>query len=329
MKAALIGCTILGGLAIVSAPLERIRKDGETDQSYAGLEAHESQAGATLLGQFRTNISSWLWLKTDLYLHNGVEMRPQTQAEIDAGEQAVKDGDGWHEAIGDKERLVTSIPGANHDFRGVFGDIDREINAYTNMEGHVHNSTETALPLFRLMTWIDPHFSAGWTTGAMAIFGSHRPDSVDRAIDFLREGWQANPRSIAIRGDLARLLALRKGETDEAIRILESATNDAWDRRLELSEEERDGAIDCYRWLALLLADRGRIEASKQVASAGLKVALDDPVLERLSHPIPALLVPEKGKAATPADNPAAALKADAEAGDDHHDHEGHHDHAD
>src|SRR5579864_179950 len=47
----------------------------------AGLQAHETHASASLLGQFRTSFSSWLWFRTDLYLHNGVEMRQMTDDE--------------------------------------------------------------------------------------------------------------------------------------------------------------------------------------------------------------------------------------------------------
>src|SRR5262245_38227364 len=39
----------------------------------AGLDAHETNAAASVIGQFRTTTTGWLWLRTDLYLHNGVE----------------------------------------------------------------------------------------------------------------------------------------------------------------------------------------------------------------------------------------------------------------
>src|SRR5688500_7510109 len=61
----------------------------------AGLDAHETNASASLLGQFRSSASAWLWLRTDLYLHNGVEMRPMTEWEKKSGVQnhgAAEDG---------------------------------------------------------------------------------------------------------------------------------------------------------------------------------------------------------------------------------------------
>ena len=51
----------------------------------AGLEAGEQAAGASLLGQFRSSASSSLYQRTDLYLHGGVELRPMTEGEKQAG----------------------------------------------------------------------------------------------------------------------------------------------------------------------------------------------------------------------------------------------------
>ena len=38
--------------------------------------------------------------------------------------------------------------------------------AYQAMANHKHNDPTAAMPMFRLMTWLDPTFVPGWTTGA-------------------------------------------------------------------------------------------------------------------------------------------------------------------
>src|SRR5579862_5427951 len=73
------------------------------------LDVGENSSTASLVGQFRTTASSWLWLRADLYLHNGVEMRPESESERRRGiavEKAKDDGNAkLHE-----DNEITAVP---------------------------------------------------------------------------------------------------------------------------------------------------------------------------------------------------------------------------
>lgn len=270
-------------LGVAGRAVQSVAETAGNPSRRSGLNAHESQAGASLLGQFRTNASAWLWLKADLYLHNGVETRPMTDAEAAAGEESIRDGDGWHESVGDPSRLVTTVPDARRDFRGILGSLERETQAFRDLQGHTHREASESLPLFRLMTWLDPGFVPGWTTGAMILAGE--PKGTDLAIRFLTEGLASNPQSIAIRVDLARLHLAARGDARTAIRILERGAALADADWKSLDEDDREAVVDCFRWLALALREAGRIEAAGEAAERGLAYSRNDPVLSRLARP--------------------------------------------
>ncbi len=91
---ALVPVLIICALAVASGfTVSDVREEAKPKGRYAGLEAHETHASASLLGQFRTSVSGWLWLRTDLYLHNGVAMRPLTDQEIASGRTGVGSSD--------------------------------------------------------------------------------------------------------------------------------------------------------------------------------------------------------------------------------------------
>lgn len=260
----------------------------EVESDSASVDVHESSGAASLFGQFRTNTSSWLWLRTDLYLHNGVEMRPLTDAERRGGKEAesAHGDDGLHE----RDDLVTVIPGREHDFRGIFGDIERATTAYKPMKNHTHNDPVQALPLFRLMTWIDPKFLRGWLVGASVLA---RVDHAE-AERYLRDGLRENPTSIALHAELG---ALEAGKSKDYIAALTY-----FDRALALGEkrfaqgvpdpesDEAQGMLSALQWASLCyreLAESGRQldfdpkARMRAVASYGLALFPDDPVLLR------------------------------------------------
>ncbi len=263
----------------------------------AGLEAHETHAGASLLGQFRTSTSSWLWLKTDLYLHNGVELRAQTDAEIAAGEEQIHDADGWHDAIGDEVRHVTAIPAKNSDPRGFFGDIERATQSFSDMHGHTHIDPKSALPLYRLMTWLDPQFLPGWTIGATVLANERKDSAVATAIEYLNEGLNENTQSIALRVEIARLKITRQRDFKGGIPILREASNLAQVADFDPNSEDGESALDAFRWLALSLREIGEFQESIDSAIRGLELFANDPVLMRMANPAPGIWIPESQKA--------------------------------
>lgn len=278
-------------MIVCGLQVDAVRRVEPTISSRIGLNAHETHAGASLLGQFRTSFSTWLWLKTDLYLHNGVEMRVLTERELEGGSRAIRDGDGWHQAIGDEQSMTTVVPDAASDFRGVLGDVERAVQAYKPMEGHIHNDPRSALPLFRLMTLVDPQFIPGWTTGAMVLASDRNQSSTSAALAYLRSGLEENPGSVAIRTELARLMISRNRDLRGAIPILREGVHLATKNYADFSEDEQEACVDCFRWLSLCLAETGGTTESIQNAQLGLDTVGDDAVLKRLANPEPIIFI--------------------------------------
>lgn len=306
------------GLGIATYFTDAVMTELQPVETPAGLEAHETNAGASLLGQFRTNFSSWLWLRTDLYLHNGVEMRVLSDSEMKAGQSGVGTGDKKH--WDDESKLVTVIPPKERDFRGIFGDIERATSAFKEMKGHDHNEPQKALPLFRLMTWLDPRFIPGWTIGAN-VLGREKNGGFDRAVAHLQEGLASNPGNVEIMGDLGVLFAgSDKREFATALTYFEPIVRKKHDLT-KLSEEEADALLSAFRWTAMCYRETGRREDQVNCARYGLMFFKDDQVLERLSH-VPSLLVNPNRRAKDP-----EPINVDSISADQDHEHAHDHDH--
>lgn len=320
MKTAPLAIGLLAGSGLFASTL---RGEIEVPKNHAGLNAHETHASATLLGQFRTSVSSWLWLRTDLYLHNGVEMRQLTESERKRGIQGVGNSEHGQDALHDDSSIVTVVPSKERDFRGFFGDIERATKAYKRMEGHDHNDPKSALPLFRLMTWIDPQFIPGWTTGATVLGRERSEASIDMGIDLLKEGLQHNPNSPSILSELGRFYASKKGDFAKALPYLRRAAELKVDP-VKLDEIEADGLTSAYRWLCLSYRELGRAGDMHRIARQGLQLFPDDPVLLRCAADTPYIFT-EKGQREWIQQTIAAS-----EAHEDHdhdHDHDQDHDH--
>jgi tetratricopeptide (TPR) repeat protein len=274
-----------------------LREETNPQTEVGNLEIAESNAGASLFGEFRTSTAAWLYLRADRYLHNGVEMRALSEAERKAGRQGVG-GDEDHRHASDKlhddASIVTVIPSRERDYRGVFGDIERATSAYRGMHGHEHNDPQTVMPLFRLATWVDPRFITGWCLGAMVIAREERPDAVDRAIAYLKEGLRENPKSIEILTQLGSLHVARKADIPEGLRWLEKAREIARARKRARTKSEFEAGIECYRWLALVYQHEKRTADQYAAAAEGLERFSDDKVLLRLARPGSAGVPPAK-----------------------------------
>lgn len=259
--------------------------DGTIHPKRGSQEArhHEDQAGVSLLGQFRTTVNSWLWLRTDLYLHNGVEMRKLTDAEIRAGVHGAHNEDRDDDALCEDGVMQTVVPPAERDFRGMFGEIERGTSAYQDMGQHEHNDPKSALPLFRLMTWLDPQFVPAWVLGSSILKRDRNSHATAEAERFLRQGLYENPGSISMQTALAELLITRKKDLEGAKRYLREAIRLGYQSRGKLDEDESESLNDAFRWLALCERDLGRIEEENRIAQAGLKIFPDDIALQRLA----------------------------------------------
>lgn len=293
MKNPLLPIIAIGTLGAAGMSVSGLKETVHPPEPPAGLDAHETHGSTTILGQFRTSASSWLWLRADLYLHNGVEMRQLTEGELKSGHKGVGTSD---QLMGDESTVVTTIPTKERDFRGIFGDVERAVSAFRDMKNHEHNDPEQSLPLFRLMTWVDPQFITGWQVGGAVMARGRNEVATNKALAFLGEGLEQNPESIVLRTEIARLKITRQKKLEEAIEILSGALKIAADKLDKLAENDKAALQDAFRWLALCYRNTGRYKLMRTTALMGLKVFQEDEVLGHLTTYAPSILTEEGAK---------------------------------
>jgi hypothetical protein len=257
-----------------------------------GLQAHDSHASASLLGQFRTNVSAWLYLRTDLYLHNGVEMRPLSEQELKAGKKGVGSSGNEKERLHDDSKIVTIIPPQKYDFRGILGDVERTVGSYKDMTGHSHNNPTSSLPLFRLMTALDPQFVQGWTTGGFIVLWDRKKGCVEKSLAFLQEGLQHNPQSIDILTQIAYChlrdmsdIGYGGRHFDRALPYMLQARDAGVENFKVLTEREQEALLENYRRLSVSFRELGKYPEMESASREGLQFFPEDgPLTMRLQE---------------------------------------------
>ncbi len=165
-----------------------LRQYVQEPDTFGTQKVYARKAVTSLLGEFRGSLAGFLYNRGHEYLHGGVLMRATTDSEAMQGAGANSEGE------------VCAIPDAAHDYRGIWGDIERDTSPFTHF--HRDRARVQLLPLYRLMTWSDPHFIEGYSLGSYLVFSCATDRPLERAMDFLREGVDNNPNSYVLHGDL-------------------------------------------------------------------------------------------------------------------------------
>jgi hypothetical protein len=269
--------TTLAGSGFLALRIEP-QVNVSTGLSATAQEKLDQSASASLFGQFRSSMADFLWLKVDKYTHSGVDLRGLTDQEKQTkNADQVSSGDGGKEK-GNREHRgdeTTVIPSAKRDWRGFYGDLEREVQPYADMEHHEHRDPKESLPLFRLMTWSNPHFIPGYTVGAAMIARDH--SKLDDSIAFLKEGMVNNPDSIEIASDLGAVLTNKKRDYIPALAYLKQAVESGNKRDLStMSDDEKEAYQAAYRWIVLNRREAKDPVAARAAAETGLKLFPDD-----------------------------------------------------
>lgn len=267
------------GLAFAGTLAQRV--EPEVKMSTEGMSATQQEkldkmASASLFGQFRSSMADFLWLKVDKYLHSGVELRGLTPLEQEKQNADKVTSQGAWKHRGE----TTVIPSAERDWRGVFGNVEREVHPYKDMVNHSHRDPKEALPLFRLMTWSNPHFIAGYVVGSSMI--AQEKSKTGEAITFLEEGLRNNPQNLEIETALGQMLTAKTKEYDKAVPHLIHALQIAGMRdHKTFTEDEEEAFQDSFRWLVLNRREAGDFASARKVAHEGLKFFPKDVVCNR------------------------------------------------
>jgi hypothetical protein len=228
----------------------------------------------SLAGQFQTSAVGHLWTYTEVYLQNGLKLRKMTGDEIREYKLDPTQNHG-----------IPIIPTRRKDFRGIMGDVERAVTAWDPRQASHRNDPKQTMPLFRLMTWMDPFFVEAWTSGAMIINLGQTKETTARAKEFLLEGLRNNPDSVDIPNMYAMLCIRSDRDYTAAEKYLKLAIENGRKRSDALPEAEELAFQSAYRWLALVFRNTGQTSKMMEVAEEGLMHFPDDLVLPTTIRP--------------------------------------------
>ncbi len=281
---------------------EASRRDSQT-----AIERRNRTAIAAILGGVRTSMADMMFVKTEVYMHNGVAYMPHLNMDAlsQRGEVVADDHDGHDdhdEEAYDPEFPPTVIPTAGKDFRGIVGELERRVRPWDDPDRpHIHTSGIELLPWYRMMTISDPTNVRAYQIGAWWLKGP-KPEE---ALGFLKEGIANNPRAFQLpylAGQIAAKLAKgENGETDsartaEAWEFFDAATAlmmkerpEGYDRDhpenfpgwSEYKEEDARGAV---RFAVYFERDHGSRDAAIEKAVRYSEFFGGDGVLDRLAR---------------------------------------------
>jgi len=252
--------TLAGMISNTAAPAV------STTEGFGSEELHRASHSMpmTLLGQFRTNLSAYLWLKTTEYLHGGITYRPFTSKERDVGmreHKASVGGFAEHDCGG-----PTLIPAKESDWRGIFGDIERNMQPYRPGKA-CHDDPQELIPWYRVQTIINPLDINAYVT--CAFFLGDFSKKPRKALAFLEDGIRKNPKSPVLHQAAGQLHFEKWKAYDEAIPYLQKATSLA--KEIPERDEKQEKAFgDAYYFLAQAYWKKGDLDAALRTAEQGM-----------------------------------------------------------
>lgn len=239
--------------------------------TFGAQKIYDQKAVTSLLGEFRGTLAGVLYARAQEYLHGGVWMRPITEAEAASGMETYD------------ANKVGVIPDAAHDHRGIWGDIERDTAPFT----HVHRDRDRVqlLPLFRLMTWSDPHFIEGYSLGAYLVFCCAPNRRLERTLEFLQEGVDNNPDSYLLHSELGQYQlnsmhnpSLAQQHFLMAAQAVERIPREQWSK---MDDPDREEAERAWEYLVLTFRRQGDRQSELAWARRGLKCFPDSMTLHR------------------------------------------------
>lgn len=195
----------------------RVYSTGDGFENQEIIAERNSNAFAVLLGEFRTNLSDMLFIKTERYLHGGIGYMPHLNLDKMAQSGEIEDkSDSASEPEPDEEHhddhaspyeeddhddggiAATIIPDEETDFRGFIGDLHRRVKPWQDPSlDHVHSSGEELLPWYRVMTLSDPYNVRAYLIGGWWLKTKIKDDEkyAQEALNYVQEGWENNPKA--------------------------------------------------------------------------------------------------------------------------------------
>ena len=256
----LISAILAGGLASRLTPVLA------TPEGFGSEELHHAShtMPMSIFGQFRTNLSAYMWLKTTEYLHGGITYRPHSRAERERGMRGHKASVGGfaeHDCGG-----PTMIPSKESDWRGMLGDLERNLQPYRPGPAR-HGDPEQLIPWYRIQTIINPLDINAYVT--CAFFLADFSKKSDKALAFLEEGIKNNPDSPVLHEAAGRLYFEKWKNYDEAIPYLQRAI--AVGKEISDRDKKQEKAFnDAYLFLARAYRKKGDLDSALRISEQGM-----------------------------------------------------------
>lgn len=238
----------------------------ETTEGFGSEELHHASHSMpmTLLGQFRTNLDAYLWLKTVDYLHAGITYRPFTKSERQKGMRTHKHDTGGfaeHECGG-----PTLIPPEEQDWRGIFGDLERNLQPYRPGKAR-HADPQELIPWYRIQIMINPFDVNAYAT--CAFFLTDFAKKPEKALGLLKTGIENNPESPVLHEALGQLYFEKWEKYDEAIPYLEKAISSG--KNIQDRDKKQEKAFaDAYYFLAKAYREESDLDAALRISEEGM-----------------------------------------------------------
>ena len=244
MKHPITSIFICAGLLFVSGVSAKVALPDHLIQpsSEGANEVYEEKPTTSIVGEFRTSVASYLYGKAHEYMHGGVVFRAATDTEVANGRRTASHGDSLEAHHGSQETTV--IPEQEFDPRSLWGELDRGTQPWMDIRQHGHRDLSEALPLFRMMTWADPHFIEGYEMGSYLVFSSATNKRVDRAMKFLEEGIANNPGSYRLHKSYGHYALTITKQNELALEHLEKAVSIIEARQLAKRTQRNDSMTE-------------------------------------------------------------------------------------
>jgi len=204
---------------------------------------------------------------------------------------------------------LTIIPLPEDDFRGIIGDVERQVKPFELT--HVsHVKPEEALPWLRLATWINPDHEMAWVATAFWLQGTQgrNPKATSQAITLLEQARALNPPregqpydKQGLIYELGHLYLMNAKNPAKALEVLEPVIARGENDFAQLDAVQRDWLTFSFRDAVEACKKLGRHDRAVEFCKRGLVLFPDDRPLRSSLRREQQLL--RKGGAAKPANS--------------------------
>jgi len=182
---------------------------------------------------------------------------------------------------------ITVIPTKANDFRGIIGEVERNVKPFATYHVH-HTKPEEALPWLRLATWINPQHEKAWVATAFWLHRTRTPHATSKAISIMEQAIAINPlrkgvpyKKQGIPYMLGNLYLFSAKRPDKAYEVLIKAVEHGEKDFAELDSVEREWLLFNFRNLVFACRKLKRHEEAIQICKRGLALFPEDGPLRK------------------------------------------------